>query len=106
MTTKAELRKAEQAEAIATMRAMVPIGATLQTIARHTSRSGMSHSISVVDNGECIDWLVCRITGDTLDERNGGVKRGGCGMDMGFGLVYDLARYVHGDGYAYKHRWL
>lgn len=59
----------------------------------------------------------------TRAQRNGGIKCDGCGMDMGFQLVYSLGRTLwplgthepHGKrngqpdregGYALKHRWL
>lgn len=29
----------------------------------------------------------------------------GCGMDMGFDLIYRLSYQLYGDGYAIKHRW-
>ena len=31
---------------------------------------------------------------------------GGCGMDMGFHLVYTLSRELFDDGYYVKHEWL
>ena len=32
-----------------------------------------------------------------------GVKVGGCGMDMGFHLIYNLSSVLYKDGYAIKH---
>ena len=31
---------------------------------------------------------------------------GGCGMDMGFHLVYTLASVLYKDGYALTHRYI
>jgi hypothetical protein len=129
MTTKAD--KARQAEAVDELRAMLPPGSEVKTILRHCSRSGMSRSISVVIDGEDLTWLAARAMGEKFD-RYGGITRGGCGMDMGFDLVYSLSRRLYPDGfgcigercpsndhcngvagpahesggYALKHRWL
>ena len=37
---------------------------------------------------------------------SGTVKMEGCGMDMGFSLVYELAHCLFRDGYALRHEWL
>ncbi len=97
--TKAE--KAERDEAIETLRKLLKPGDTVHTILRHVSRSGMSRSISCVIQGDdgpnCIDWLVARSQGRTFDRTNGGLKVGGCGMDMGFHIVYGLSRTLFQD---------
>ena len=97
-TTKTQ----ERTEAIERLRKMLPPGSTVYTIARHVSRSGMSRSISLVTveptvygpDGEPFDisWLAARAMGDRIDQNHGGIKIGGAGMDMGFALVYNLAR--------------
>lgn len=127
MTTKAHQKAAERAEAIETLRKSLKPRDTVYTILRHVSRSGMSRSISavIVRDGEIveIDWLVCRILGLRFDSNNGGAKLSGCGMDMGFHLVYELGSalwpdgtpephsYRNGEpdthgGYALNHRWI
>lgn len=70
-----------------------------------------------------IGYLVAKATGHGWDDRRGGVSMGGCGMDMGFALVYSLGsalwpngtRQPHGTrngqpdrdgGYALKQEWL
>jgi hypothetical protein len=65
-----------------------------------------------------IGWLAARAMGDRYDRDRQGIKIGGCGMDMGFSLVYDLGRtlYPRGfkvngrgrkdGGYALKQEWL
>lgn len=69
-----------------------------------------------------ISWLVGRACGYRCDDR-GGLKVGGCGMDMGFHVVYRLGSTMwpegtskpHGTrngepdtdgGYALKHEWI
>lgn len=96
------------------------------TILRHCSKSGMQREISlvVVKGGRICDidyWV-----GKLLEYRIGkhfGLVVGGCGMDMGFHLVYGLGSMLwpkgtkkpHGrrngepdsaGGYALKHEWL
>lgn len=101
MTTKAQL--AEQAEAIERLRAELKPGDTLRTILRHVSASGMSRSISVVkvSDGETWDlsYLVAHALGRRIDQRHDGVICGGCGMDMGFEVVYALSRALFPDGF-------
>jgi hypothetical protein len=93
----------------------------IRTVLRHVTASGMSRDISlfyVKDNkiinityyaGIAIGWRIV--------ERNGSraIRVGGCGMDMGFHLVYTLARTIykstennHGAdvGYWLEQRWL
>jgi hypothetical protein len=55
----------------------------------------MQRSISVVLNDEDLSYWVARATGEKIDQTNGGVKVGGCGMDMGFHLVYNLSRTLY-----------
>lgn len=91
-------------EAVTALREHFPPGATVSTVLHHVTKSGMSRSIGVlaVANGEVIDvtYLVARVTGDKVDPRYGGIKMGGCGMDMGYALVYNLARHLYRDGFA------
>ena len=82
---------------------------TLYTILRHVSNSGMSRDISVIairDNEIYhLDYLVSKLTGYKLS-KNEGVKIGGCGMDMGFALVYSFSSRVFPTGFRYrKNEW-
>lgn len=106
--------KQEREEAIAELRKILKAGQTVYTVLRHVSASGMARAISlcVVDGPEfhSIDFHVRRALGYTFDQKHGGLKVGGCGMDM----VYSLGRVVfpegYGDrkdgGYALTHRWV
>jgi len=40
------------------------------------------------------------------DKRHEGVGMGGCGYDVGHGIVYKLSLALFGDGYCLEHRWL
>ena len=101
MATKAQ--QAERAEAVERLREWLKPGDEVYTILRHVSRSGMSRSISLVigseDGPSDISYLAARALGDKVDERHGGVKIGGCGMDMGFALVYNLSAALFPDGF-------
>lgn len=84
---------------------------TIYTALKHCSRSGMSRSISVyvVLHGRIVklDHLISDLTNRKIDKNNGGVKIGGCGMDMGFALVnemFDSLSDVLGDDYKHG-RW-
>lgn len=120
----------EHGEAVSKLRDMLKPGDTVYTISRHVSRSGMSRAISlIVDTDEGpfeIDWLAARAMDDRIHPKYGGIKIDGCGMDMGFALVYNLGRVLWPEGfdtpegywrneplafdpdggYALKQRWL
>jgi hypothetical protein len=76
-------------------------GAKVYTGVDHVSRSGMSRHISVyvVHKGE-----ICDVTGwvglvlGYRRSRDGGLVVGGCGMDMGFHVVYSLGRTMFPKG--------
>lgn len=135
---------AEKTEAIERLLQTVEPGDTVYTIVRHVSRSGMQREISLVaidrsvivlpidsragiaqvsrEALHMIDYWASRALGYRIG-KHGGIVVGGCGMDMGFHLVYNLGRtlWPHGTdrphgrrngqpdsdgGYALKHRWL
>lgn len=139
------ITKQEKQEALVKLRELLPPGSTVYTVLRHVSRSGMQRRISCYTlhdygKGTEIVWL------DGLIHRACGIRiyRGwqdalvvnGCGMDMGFHIVYELGYTLwgkewpctgqgcpsnvhnngdldytpgrlHGDGgYALRHRWI
>lgn len=131
MATKAERERQEARERL---REILTRGQEVSCVLRHVSRSGMMRHISLLvvdENGEIrdISYWAGQAIGSKL-ANDGGIKVGGCGMDMGFHLVYTLARAVFGDleptpeekanhpkwtsaeahygygGYALKHRWV
>ncbi len=102
-------------------------GMTVFTVLKHVSASGMSRSIQlkIVQDGDICDIsrYAARAMGDKIDSKHGGIKIGGCGMDMGFALVYNLGAVLwpkgtpelHGTrngepdrdgGYALRQRWI
>ena len=119
--TAKERKTAECAEAIEQLRKDLKEGATVYTILRHCSASGMSRDISLVmvKDGELrnITWYAARAMGYACKLRDGSnvIRVGGCGMDMGFHLVYGLSRTIFAgnparedrdSGYVLNHRWL
>jgi hypothetical protein len=135
---------AEPSHGLTFLRSLPP-GTTLYTILRHVSASGMSRSIDVrvlqpnAADPSKVDVLCVRVpevgasfmkSYDKAQKNHGAdYKVGGCGMDMGFALVYELGRLAYPDGftvtpstihrngtpdgetdpdggYAFAHRWL
>lgn len=115
--TKAE-KAARKANATEVLHRLFPKGSTVHTIVTRVSASGMSRNIMVFATekyddhehnwGEIFDvsWAVAAVLDWKFDQKNGGVKVGGCGMDMAFHLVYELSAELYGDGYALSKRGL
>mgnify|MGYP001566261164 CR=1 FL=1 len=136
--TKQEIERKEVQERL---REILRPGDTVYTVLRHKARSGMMRAIDLykVDNNGDPYWLsslVARATGLTFSKRYEALVAGGCGMDMGFHLVYELSAMLypqgfecigercpandhangdrdytphahpHAGGYALRHRWL
>ena len=111
-------------------------GDEVHIVLRNVSRSGMSRRMDfyLLRKGSLVYVTphVAELTGHNLHS-DGTLKAGGCGMDMGFAVVYDLSRklfpngyYIRkgewarnndqeikdtgidamGGGYALKHRWI
>lgn len=73
-------------------------GDTIACTVTHVTRSGMNRSIMgiICIDGEPVDispWIAAA-TGNRFDRNNGGVKMSGCGMDMGFAMVYELSARI------------
>lgn len=102
--SRARKSDSERDEAIARLREWIKPGDTIYTVLRHVSRSGMQREIDlrkVGEDGE-IMWLsgmAARAMGDRLGKRDG-IVVGGCGMDMGFHLVYNLSRVLFKGGFG------
>ena len=114
-------------EAKSTLLKYLTPGQTVYCILRHVSRSGMMRRISfhVVDSDNSIlslDYYMARAM-NYRNHKDGGLIVTGCGMDMGFSVVYNLGAtlWPHGTpaphgirngesdsdgGYALKSRWL
>jgi len=122
--------KENQKEAMEFLKAHLHPSDTVYTVLRHVSRSGMMRRISpvIIINGEPIDisWYVAKLGLFPRKYPNEALTVEGCGMDMGFYVVYELSRVLfpegfkvegigrNGDasgwdkngGYALRQRWL
>lgn len=115
--SKSATKKTKREESLEKLRKWMPKGSTVYTILRHVSRSGMQRVIGVVvidhANGTSSEPIVfhpnhavASVLDWSMHPKIDGVKVSGCGMDMGFHLVYQLSSVLHGDGYALKQQWL
>lgn len=93
----------EQRDAFERLRKLLKPGDTVWTVLRHRSRSGMYRAIDlfVMGKGEpiCISHAAALAMGAKYDNRHEAVAAGGCGMDMGFHLVYNLSRSLWPSGH-------
>jgi hypothetical protein len=93
-------------------------GATVYTVLRSVSSSGMSRTLSlkVAKDGKILDltYYAAILLEWPLVEVNGSraLRVGGCGMDMGFHTVYTLASVLFREegstkdaGYSLNHAW-
>ena len=94
--------KKDKTEAMEQLTAMIKAGDTLYTKVNQVSRSGMSRDISVyifVDNRPIdISWYTAVLTDNSFTKCSD-VRVSGCGMDMGFYLVYRLSSALFPTGF-------
>ena len=87
-----------------------PKGSTVWLVIRQVSRSGMYRHISVhginKNNIYVYSFHVANVLDWTYKDKTNAVGVGGCGMDMGFHLVYTLSSILYKDGYALTHRYI
>jgi hypothetical protein len=104
---------------------------TVYTVLRHVSKSGMMREISVVipvtdiprydntgDKPRLVhshvlqfvhpSYTIAGLLNRSYSEKNGhnAIVCHGCGMDMGFDLVYNLSSVLYGDGYKIHQEWI
>jgi hypothetical protein len=85
---------------------------TIYTVLREVSRSGMTRYIDAyiirANRPLCMSYEIANALNWTLGNgtNHQGIKVQGCGMDMGFHLVYSYAQLVFKDGYKLKQQWL
>ncbi len=97
-------KQSERDEAIARLRETLKPGDTVFTVLRSVSRSGMNRKIDLykIEDGspQWLSRLAAKACDWTFDNKRDAVSVGGCGMDMGFHLVYSLSRVLFPDGFA------
>jgi hypothetical protein len=92
----------DKREAVEELQGLLKPGDVVYTVLRGVSRSGMSRDISLktIRNNEVVG-----ITGRTMTVlglppgKRDGLRVRGCGMDMGFHLVYELSRVLFPKGF-------
>lgn len=91
-------------DALEQLHEMVKPGDVIYTKLNHVSQSGMTRAISfyiIQDNQPYnIDYLVAPASEYNIDRYWGGLRVSGCGMDMGFAVVYDLSYNLWPDGFG------
>jgi hypothetical protein len=87
-------------EATKVLRDDLKPGDTINCILRHVSKSGMSRSISLFKGDSDITYFAALAMGEKIDQKNGGIVVSGCGMDMGFHIVYTLSYLLFPDGFG------
>ena len=99
----------DKKDAIEYLKKNLKKGDTLFTIVTKVAPSGMSRRIKVLDikdgNHSYWSYYVSKALGYKLKD-DGSILVQGCGMDMGFHVVYSLSQTLFNDGYALKQRWL
>ena len=116
----------ERSESRQTLLELLKPGDTVYTVLKHVSRSGMMRHIQLklVRDGDICDitYHAACAMGDSI-AKDGGIRVSGCGMDMGFALIYNLGVVLwptgtpephstrNGEpdldgGYALKQRWI
>ena len=107
----ARITVAERTQSLDTLRRWIPKGATIYTVLRAVSRSGMRREIGLLiippDDPKPLHMHhhAARALGLSIGKCDG-VLVEGVGMDMGFDLVYRLSCQLFGDGYALRHEWI
>jgi len=102
--SKAKAKDVERQQAIEKLRELIKPGDTVYTTLKHVSRSGMMRSIDVhlIRDNEP-QWIARQVATAidfNFDEKREAIKVHGCGMDMGFEVVYNLGRVLFPDGFG------
>lgn len=94
----------EKLEAIEELKKHIKPGDTIYTVLKHCSKSGTYRVIDVysMENNEPLRWSfsVSKAISARYDRKHEGVGVSGCGMDMGFDIVYNLSWSLFRDGFT------
>ena len=104
----------EKKESIEALKKLIGRNYKVYTSCDHVSASGMTRNIScyIAKGGDIIDitWHVARVLEYKRNRDNGGMVVRGCGMDMGFSVVYNLSCAMYprtkSGGYKLEQRWM
>ena len=93
------MKEDQKAKIVKELRELLPPGTTVYTKLNHVSSSGMMRVIEVMifkDNEpRYLTYAVADLLGYKLHKKYEGLKVGGCGMDMGFSVVYGLSAQLY-----------
>ena len=99
--TQAETEQRE--EALTYLRKILKPGDTVQTVLRSVSKSGMYRRIDLytIKDGQMVylSGYAGRVLGINRHPNKQGLGVSGCGMDMGFHLVYSLSHALFPKGF-------
>ena len=106
--TKKE-KEAWQIDAFDYLHKVLKPGSIVNCILRHVSKSGMTRAIDFYtfrvdkETGKVLRHYLTpaieTVAGYRQNKRHGGLTVGGCGMDMGFSVVYNLSYAMYPDGF-------
>lgn len=105
--SKLSAKAMERRRRIEELRKLLPPGSTVYTVVKHVARSGMMRRILPIAIVQGEAQSIAAAVSDVLDWKwtdDGAVQVSGCGMDMTFHLVYELAQALHGDGYKLNNK--
>jgi hypothetical protein len=98
----------EREESLTWLRAHLTPGTRVYCVLRHVSASGMSRRIDfyiILDGEMCfISGYVADVLGLRRHPSKDGLTVTGCGMDMGFHVVYELGRALYPKGFKVEGR--
>ena len=88
-----------------------PKGSTAYTYVTKVAPTGMSRHIMVAGSDrkghvQNVSWYIAKLLDWKYKDNTRSVFVDGCGMDMGFHLVYTLSSKLYDDGYAIEQQWL
>jgi len=89
----------EKARLVTELKEVLKPGDTVYTKLNHVSKSGMMRVIEVMvfrnDQPHYLTYQVADLLGYKMHKKYEGLKVGGCGMDMGFSVVYGLSAQLY-----------
>lgn len=101
--SKAQEKRQKKEEAIQYLRSILTPGSVVYTTVKQVAPSGMSRHIScyISKDGQIEDvtFYVGRACEYRQSDKTYGLVVSGCGMDMGFAVIYDLGRVLFPQGF-------
>ena len=93
----------ERRDALEQLLELISPGDVVYTSVKYTTRSALSRTIDLILIRENMPirlaYYAARAVGLAYDDRRGGVRVSGWGLDMGFTLVYNLGRALWPSGF-------